>query len=162
MHGRMSFLPHIEEIISKSSIMLGFIERISRKFCDPYTHKTLYTSLVYAESRAYRLHLVASVHFERLEWVTSTADLPSLWWKMPSNRSWGALKQENCCQCSFCAVHSSWQGPLYGPCSLAAICEGPLLKKYFLWFVFGGKMECSMLIALKTKKNYSVTVFFNP
>jgi hypothetical protein len=26
--------------------MLGFIKRISRAFRDPYTHKTLYTSLV--------------------------------------------------------------------------------------------------------------------
>jgi hypothetical protein len=42
MDGKMSFLPHI----SKSSRMLGFIKRISRDFRDPYTHKTLYTSLV--------------------------------------------------------------------------------------------------------------------
>jgi hypothetical protein len=41
MDGRMSFLPHIETIISKSSRMLGFIKRISRDFRDPYTHKTL-------------------------------------------------------------------------------------------------------------------------
>jgi hypothetical protein len=46
MDGRMSFLLHIETIISKSSRMLGFIKRISREFRDPYTHKTLYTSLV--------------------------------------------------------------------------------------------------------------------
>jgi hypothetical protein len=41
----MSFLPHIEANISKSSRMLGFIKRISREFRDPYTHKNLYTSL---------------------------------------------------------------------------------------------------------------------
>jgi hypothetical protein len=41
MDGKMSFLPHIETIISKSSKILGFIKRISREFCDPYTHKTL-------------------------------------------------------------------------------------------------------------------------
>jgi hypothetical protein len=46
MDGRMSFLPHIEAIISKSSRMLGFIKRISREFRDPYIHKTLYISLV--------------------------------------------------------------------------------------------------------------------
>jgi hypothetical protein len=40
----MSFLPHIEANISKSSRMLGFIMRISREFRDPYTHKNLYTS----------------------------------------------------------------------------------------------------------------------
>jgi hypothetical protein len=44
MDGRMSFLPHIEAIISKSSRMLGFIERISREFCDPYTHKIYFIS----------------------------------------------------------------------------------------------------------------------
>jgi hypothetical protein len=43
MDGRISFLPHIEAIISKSSRMLGFIKRISREFHDPYTHKTLCT-----------------------------------------------------------------------------------------------------------------------
>jgi hypothetical protein len=40
--GRMSFFPHIEEIIEKA----GFMKRISRDFLDLYTHKTLYTSLV--------------------------------------------------------------------------------------------------------------------
>jgi hypothetical protein len=38
MNGRMSFLPHIEAIFSKSSRMLSFIKRISRVFRDPYTH----------------------------------------------------------------------------------------------------------------------------
>jgi hypothetical protein len=41
MHGRMSYLPHIEAIISTSSRILGFIKRISREFYDPYTHKNL-------------------------------------------------------------------------------------------------------------------------
>jgi hypothetical protein len=41
MDGKLSFLPHIETIISKSSRMLGSIKRISRNFRDPYTHKTL-------------------------------------------------------------------------------------------------------------------------
>jgi hypothetical protein len=36
MDGIMSFLPHIEAIISKSSRMLGFINRISRDFRDPF------------------------------------------------------------------------------------------------------------------------------
>jgi hypothetical protein len=40
MDERMSFLPDIEAIISKSSRML----EISRDFRDPYSHKTLYTS----------------------------------------------------------------------------------------------------------------------
>jgi hypothetical protein len=46
MEERMSFLPHIEAIISKSTRILGFINRISRDFRDRYTHKTLHTSLV--------------------------------------------------------------------------------------------------------------------
>jgi hypothetical protein len=37
---------HIEAIISRSLRMMGFIKRISREFHNPYTHKTLYTSLV--------------------------------------------------------------------------------------------------------------------
>jgi hypothetical protein len=44
--GHMSFLPHVEAIISKSSRILGFIKRNSKKFHDPYTHKTLYTLLL--------------------------------------------------------------------------------------------------------------------
>jgi hypothetical protein len=43
MEGRMSFLPHIEVIISKSSRMLGFIKRILRDFSDPYILIKLYT-----------------------------------------------------------------------------------------------------------------------
>jgi hypothetical protein len=42
MDGKMSFLPHIEAIISKSSKMLGFIKRISRDFRDPYILYTLH------------------------------------------------------------------------------------------------------------------------
>jgi hypothetical protein len=54
---RMSFLPHIEAIISG---MLGFIKRVSKVFHDPYTHKTLYTC-VWSPHQ--------SVHSERLERV---------------------------------------------------------------------------------------------
>jgi hypothetical protein len=38
---RMTFNDHIESIVSKSARMLGFINRISREFSDPYTYKTL-------------------------------------------------------------------------------------------------------------------------
>jgi hypothetical protein len=41
MDGRLSFLPHIEAITSKSSRMLGFIKRFSMKFHDPYTPKAM-------------------------------------------------------------------------------------------------------------------------
>jgi hypothetical protein len=43
---KMTFLPHIESVVSKSSRMLGFIKRLSKDFHDPYTHKILYTTFV--------------------------------------------------------------------------------------------------------------------
>jgi hypothetical protein len=43
---RMTFVNHIELIVSKSPRMLGFIKRISREFNDPYTYKKLYVALV--------------------------------------------------------------------------------------------------------------------
>jgi hypothetical protein len=71
MNEKMSFLPHIEAIISKLSRMLGFIKRISRDFRDPYTHKTLHTSLVRPnhEHAACVWSPHQSIHSERLERV---------------------------------------------------------------------------------------------
>jgi Reverse transcriptase (RNA-dependent DNA polymerase) len=43
---KMTFLAHIETIISKLARMLGFIKRLSKEFRDPYTLKTPYASLV--------------------------------------------------------------------------------------------------------------------
>jgi hypothetical protein len=43
---KMTFVNHIESIVSKLARMLGFIKRISREFCDPYMHKTLYGAFV--------------------------------------------------------------------------------------------------------------------
>jgi hypothetical protein len=92
MDGKIAFLPHIEAIISKSSRMLGFIERISRDFRDPYTHKTLYTSLV----RPNLEHATCvwspnqSVHSERLERVQhnfiryAVRRLPWRVWPLPA------------------------------------------------------------------------------
>jgi hypothetical protein len=37
---RMTFVDHIELIVSKSTRMLGFLKRISREFNEPYTYKT--------------------------------------------------------------------------------------------------------------------------
>jgi hypothetical protein len=42
----MTFLCHIEVVISKSSRMLGFIKRLSREFSKPYIYKMLYVSLL--------------------------------------------------------------------------------------------------------------------
>jgi hypothetical protein len=68
MDERMSFLPHIEAIISKSSRMLGFNKRIPREFHHPFTHKSLYTSLVrpHLEHDACVWSPHQSVHSERL------------------------------------------------------------------------------------------------
>jgi hypothetical protein len=38
----MTLVNHIESIVLKSARMVGFINRISREFSDPYTYKTLY------------------------------------------------------------------------------------------------------------------------
>jgi hypothetical protein len=38
----MTFVSHIESIVSKSAQILGFTKRISREFNDIYTYKTLY------------------------------------------------------------------------------------------------------------------------
>jgi hypothetical protein len=43
---RMTFVNHIESIVSKSAKMLGFIKRFSKAFSDPYTYKTLYVAFV--------------------------------------------------------------------------------------------------------------------
>jgi hypothetical protein len=93
MDGKMSFLRHIEAIIiSKSSRILGFIKRISRDFRDPYTHKTLYTSLVRPnlEHAACVWSPHQSVHSERLERVQQSfiryavRRLPWRVWPLPA------------------------------------------------------------------------------
>jgi hypothetical protein len=43
---RITFFNHIELIVSKSAIMLGFIKRISGEFSDLFTYKTLYVAYV--------------------------------------------------------------------------------------------------------------------
>jgi hypothetical protein len=43
---RMTFVNHIESIVSKSARMLGFIKRISRELNDPYMYKTFYVDFV--------------------------------------------------------------------------------------------------------------------
>jgi hypothetical protein len=71
MDGRISFLPHIEAIISKSSRMLGFIK--IKRFSLSYTHKTLYTSLLRPNLEhaacVWSPHHYQSVHSERLKRV---------------------------------------------------------------------------------------------
>jgi hypothetical protein len=39
LDSKMSFLCHIEAVISKSSTILDSIKRVSREFSDPYTYK---------------------------------------------------------------------------------------------------------------------------
>lgn len=43
---KLNFRAHYESIIHKANSMLGFVKRWSREFKDPYTLKSLYTSLV--------------------------------------------------------------------------------------------------------------------
>jgi hypothetical protein len=89
----------------KMSFYLQIIENAD--FRDPYTHKTLYTSLVRPnlEHAACVWSPHQPVHSERLERVQhnfirySVRRLP--WWVWPlPNGSWGALRQENCRQCA--------------------------------------------------------------
>lgn len=42
----LSFSKHIDVITAKASSMLGFLFRVTREFCDPYTLKTLYVSYI--------------------------------------------------------------------------------------------------------------------
>jgi hypothetical protein len=46
LDSKMTFLSHIEAVISKSSRIFGLIKRVLRKFSDPYTYNVLYVSLV--------------------------------------------------------------------------------------------------------------------
>jgi hypothetical protein len=46
MHEKMTFSEHVDVMVAKAFMMLGFIRRISLEFRDPYTVKPLYTSLV--------------------------------------------------------------------------------------------------------------------
>jgi hypothetical protein len=43
----MTFVDHIEWIVSKSARMVGFFKRFPRDFNDPYTYKTLHVALKY-------------------------------------------------------------------------------------------------------------------
>jgi hypothetical protein len=67
----MTFVNHIESIVSKSAKMLGFIRRISREFNDPYKNKTLYVAFV--RFRVCIVHVVASSKgLFGEDWVHST------------------------------------------------------------------------------------------
>jgi hypothetical protein len=46
MDEKMTFLEHVDLMVAKAFLMLGFIRRLSLEFRDPYTLKSLYTSLV--------------------------------------------------------------------------------------------------------------------
>jgi hypothetical protein len=46
MDEKMNFSEHIDVMVGKAFAMLGFIRRLSFEFRDPYTLRSLYTSLV--------------------------------------------------------------------------------------------------------------------
>jgi hypothetical protein len=43
---KMTFSEHVDVMVANAFAMLGFIKRLSLEFRDPYTLKSLYTSLV--------------------------------------------------------------------------------------------------------------------
>jgi hypothetical protein len=132
MDEKMSFLHHIEAIISKLSRMLGFIKRVSRDFRDPYTHKILYTSLVGPNleqaSCVWSPHqLVHSERLERIQHNFNRYAVRRLPWRLLLLPDYDAsclligLDRRIVTSALFCAGHSSWQGRLCGPCSHATI-----------------------------------------
>jgi len=65
----LSFIPHINKIIAKSSSLLGFIQRLSKDFKDKKTLQILYSSLV-RSNLEYAIVVWAphyNVHIERIE-----------------------------------------------------------------------------------------------
>jgi hypothetical protein len=46
MDEKMTLSEHVDVMVTKAFAMLGFIRRLSLEFRDPYTLKSLYTSLV--------------------------------------------------------------------------------------------------------------------
>jgi hypothetical protein len=46
MDSKMSFTGYVDVTVGRDLVMLGFVKRLSCKFRDPYTLKTLYVSLV--------------------------------------------------------------------------------------------------------------------
>jgi hypothetical protein len=50
MDEKITFSEHVNVMVAKAFAMLGFIRRLSLEFKDPYTLKSLYTSLEYASS----------------------------------------------------------------------------------------------------------------
>jgi hypothetical protein len=70
LDSRMTYLCHIEAVISKSTRILGFIKHDSREFGDLYPYKVLYVSLVrpkleYAASPHQGIH---SARVERIQY----------------------------------------------------------------------------------------------
>jgi hypothetical protein len=46
MDEKMIFLEHVDVMVGKVFMMMGFIKRLSFEFRDPHTLRSLYTSLV--------------------------------------------------------------------------------------------------------------------
>jgi hypothetical protein len=82
---RMTFVNHIESIVSKSAlgIYVGFIKPISREFNDPYTYMTLYVALPGLEyaSCVWSPHQeVHSARIERIQHIFIIFTLRGLGW----------------------------------------------------------------------------------
>jgi hypothetical protein len=70
LDSKPNFTSHIDSVVVKASMMLGYIRRIGREFRDPFTLKTLYNSFVrshldYATKFVWNPYY--SVHLKRIE-----------------------------------------------------------------------------------------------
>jgi hypothetical protein len=68
LDSKPNFTSHIDSLVVKASMMLGYIRRIGREFRDPYTLKTLYNSFVRSQALC-RTRTTACIWKEsRLSW----------------------------------------------------------------------------------------------
>jgi hypothetical protein len=61
MDEKIYFSEHMDVMVGKAFAMLGFIRRLSSEFRDPYTLKSLYTSLVRPKPDVYEAHSMTCV-----------------------------------------------------------------------------------------------------
>jgi hypothetical protein len=82
LDSKMTFKNHIDGTIAKGFAMLGFIKRLSKKFQDPYTLKSLYMSLVRSRldfaccvwQPYYAIHIVKIGKIERKKFKRSSSN----------------------------------------------------------------------------------------
>jgi hypothetical protein len=75
MDENMTFSEHVDVMVAKAFAMLGCIRRLSLEFRDPYTLKSLYTSLEYASCVWNPFY---SMMFVLTDWNASRGDLTDM------------------------------------------------------------------------------------